>query len=109
MAKTSEKKGTDKTGDKGTPAGSVLGGTEGAEGTVAEGDKGQGQSTSTSGDAGNDAELEVTLPDSVTVDEKLLGNFTTVAKEVGLDSEGATKVATMFAEHQKSATEAQAH
>jgi hypothetical protein len=49
------------------------------------------------------AELEVKLPDGITVDQGLLDAFKPVAKEVGLNSEAASKIAGMYAQYQASA------
>lgn len=89
--------------------GSVLGDGQGTEG-----DKGAqknatgGEQGQTSGEpnkgAASGAELEVKLPEGVEVDAKMLEGFKGVAKEVGLDSEKASKLATWYAQ-QTAATE----
>jgi hypothetical protein len=80
------------TGDKG-------GEGEGGESTETKSEglltgKGQGQTT----EQGNGAELEITLPEGVTVDENMLEGFKPIAAEIGLDSEKASKLAGWYAE-----------
>jgi len=53
------------------------------------------------------SELEITLAEGVTIDEAMMAGFKDVAKEVGLDSEKATKLAAFYAEKQAAAMEAQ--
>jgi len=57
--------------------------------------------------AGDEGELEITLPEGVEADEKMLDGFKSVAKEAGLDSENASKLAVFYASQQKEAAETQ--
>lgn len=62
-------------------------------------DKDSGQS---SGDKGSvaDAEIKVTLPEGIEIDKELLDGYTGLAKEIGLDSDKASKMATWYAQKQ---------
>lgn len=51
------------------------------------------------------ADVAVKLPDGVQADDVLLGKFIPLAKELGLKSEGAQKLADLFIEAQKGWTE----
>lgn len=51
--------------------------------------------------AADDAPIEVKLPEGVTLDKALLEKAMPVFKELKLNSEGATKLATLLVEHQK--------
>lgn len=46
-------------------------------------------------------EIKLKFPDGATVDEALLGKFVPLAKDLGLKSEGAQKLADLFVEAQK--------
>jgi len=78
--------------------GSKPGNGAGASQPGANGSQGGTQSAQPVTGAGQAAELTVTLPDGVRVDEGLLQGFKTVAGEVGLDSEKASKVAAWYAQ-----------
>jgi len=101
------------TTDEGTT--SVLSPDEGGEGGKKEGDTDAGGDSSKQGQAtgdqdsgdGDDGELEIKLPEGTDIDEQMLDGFKSVAKETGLDSEKATKLATFYAEQQKAAAKAQ--
>jgi hypothetical protein len=73
----------------------------GGEGAAAAAGGTQGQTTDQPGTGGGaEAELVVTLPEGVNVDAEMLEGFTGVAKEAGLNSESASKVATWYAGQQ---------
>lgn len=105
---------------KGQDAGVSAGGTSdqsggksasllaGGEGTAK--DAGDGTATGTAGvgdtPPGDAGELVITLPDGVQADKGLLDWFLPVAKEAGLDSEKASKLASGYAQHIESKNEA---
>lgn len=70
---------------------------------------GQGSSDESAKDKGSDTEteLEVTLPEGVTVDEEVLAGFKTFATEQKFTSEQASAAAAHYAELNKQATEQQ--
>ena len=73
------------------------------------GDGEQGQATDQSNtDGGDEGEFKIDLPEGVEIDEKMLEGFTKQAKEAGLNSESATKMASWYASQQKTLVDAQA-
>jgi len=99
------------TGDAGGTAtqtaastGSVLGG--GAEAKPDGSDQGQSATENkTTPEAG--AEIEVKLPDGTKIDDTMLAAFKSVAKDVKLDSEGASKLASWYIQQQSEIEKAQ--
>jgi hypothetical protein len=88
------------------------GGTALVEGGNGDGGKGpegknQGQPSGEGKPPVAGAEIEVKLPDGVKVDKVLMDAFVPVAKEIGLDSEKASKIAGMYASHQEATAKAQ--
>ena len=85
------------------PQGSVLG-----SGTTPEPSKATDQGQESQGEKSEAANVEVNikLPEGFNVDEKMLEGFKAQSKDLGLDSEKATKLATWYAQQQQEAEKA---